>query len=176
MSFDARSLERLQQLGRSLPQPLPTPQAAPPASPSPSGKPPQGKLHRIETENDPQALFRELMQVSPDGHVPPHLMERLKELERHQLQQNQQAARKPEPQAVQPGAQTAPKAKALASAKALARAKAPAKARAANRALASPIPSSQGSTATSTPPSSNCCSKTTTAKPKADPTAVNPVS
>ena len=109
MSFDARSLERLQQLGRSLPQPLPTPQAAPPAGPSPSGKPPQGKLHRIETENDPQALFRELMQVSPDGHVPPHLMERLKELERHQLQQNQQAARKPGPQAVQPGAQNGPK-------------------------------------------------------------------
>ena len=27
MSFDARSLERLQQLGRSLPKPLPKPEA-----------------------------------------------------------------------------------------------------------------------------------------------------
>ena len=75
MSFDARSLERLQQLGRTLPQPLPKPAAA--AAPPPA----TAKRHRVETETDPQALFRELMQVSPDGTVPPHLMDRLRQAE-----------------------------------------------------------------------------------------------
>ncbi|NDG75626.1 MAG: hypothetical protein EBX49_09900, partial [Synechococcaceae bacterium WB8_1B_136] len=69
MSFDARSLERLQQLGRSLPKPLPKPDAAP--APPPASQ----KRHRVETETDPEALFRELMQVSPDGSVPPHLLD-----------------------------------------------------------------------------------------------------
>lgn len=75
MSFDARSLERLKQLGRSLPQPLPRPEPAP-AAPAASER-----RHRVETETDPEALFRELMQVSPDGSVPPHLMERLRQAE-----------------------------------------------------------------------------------------------
>ena len=75
MSFDARSLERLQQLGRSLPQPLPTPE------PTPAPTPASAQRHRVETETDPQALFRELMQVSPDGTVPPHLMDRLRQAE-----------------------------------------------------------------------------------------------
>jgi hypothetical protein len=35
----------------------------------------------VETEQDPRQLFRELMQVSPDGTVPPHLLERLRRLE-----------------------------------------------------------------------------------------------
>ncbi len=79
MSFDARSLERLQELGRTLPQPL--------ASPSPTAKSqPKAseRRHRVEIEDDPQALFRELMLVSPDGTVPPHLMARLKEAESRQ--------------------------------------------------------------------------------------------
>jgi hypothetical protein len=38
----------------------------------------------VEIEDDPQALFRELMLVSPDGTVPPHLMARLKEAESRQ--------------------------------------------------------------------------------------------
>ena len=83
MSFDARSLERLQQLGRSLPKPLPKPEtetASPPAS---------QKRHRVETETDPQALFRELMQVSPDGSVPPHLMDRLRQAEADQQRARQ---------------------------------------------------------------------------------------
>ena len=78
MSFDARSLERLQQLGRSLPQPLPKPEAEP--TPPPASQ----KRHRVETETDPQALFRELMQVSPDGSVPPHLLDRLRQTEADQ--------------------------------------------------------------------------------------------
>jgi len=89
MSFDARSLERLQQLGRSLPKPLPKPEA-PPAAEAPASQ----KRHRVETETDPQALFRELMQVSPDGSVPPHLMDRLRQAEADQLRQRQAEQRR----------------------------------------------------------------------------------
>lgn len=80
MSFDARSLERLQQLGRSLPQPLPQPPSKADSSPAPTPSA-TAKRHRVETETDPQALFHELMQVSPDGTVPPHLMDRLRQAE-----------------------------------------------------------------------------------------------
>ena len=83
MSFDARSLERLQQLGRSLPKPLPKPE---PAAPDP---PAGQKRHRVETETDPQALFRELIQVSPDGSVPPHLLDRLRQAEADQQRARQ---------------------------------------------------------------------------------------
>jgi hypothetical protein len=76
MSFDARSLERLQELGRSLPQPLPKPA---PKTPEPTKA--SERRHTVETEDNPEALFRELMKVSPDGSVPPHLLERLRELE-----------------------------------------------------------------------------------------------
>ena len=77
MSFDARSLERLQALGRQLPQPLPRPE--PPAA---SGRPrAEAKLHAVERESDPEQLFRELMQASADGTVPPHLLDRLRSLE-----------------------------------------------------------------------------------------------
>ena len=79
MSFDARSLERLQELGRTLPQPLPSPTSVAKSQPKASER-----RHRVEIEDDPQALFRELMQVSPDGTVPPHLMARLKEAESRQ--------------------------------------------------------------------------------------------
>ena len=83
MSFDARSLERLQQLGRSLPKPLPKPESADAAAPA------SQKRHRVETETDPQALFRELMQVSPDGSVPPHLLDRLRQAETDQQRARQ---------------------------------------------------------------------------------------
>ena len=76
MSFDAHSRERLEALGRTLPQPLPQPQPAAGSSPRATEK-----RHRVEVEENPEALFRELMQVSPDGSVPPHLIERLKQLE-----------------------------------------------------------------------------------------------
>ena len=73
MSFDPRSLKRLQELGRQLPKPLEPP------SPQPQTKP--QRQHRVETEEDPEELFRQLMQVSPDGTVPEHLMARLRQLE-----------------------------------------------------------------------------------------------
>lgn len=80
MSFDARSRERLEALGRQLPQKLPTPAA--PAAPSTletnEGQP--GR-HPLELERNPEQLFRELMQASADGTVPPHLLDRLRQLE-----------------------------------------------------------------------------------------------
>jgi len=72
MSLDPRSRERLEALGRQLPQPLPAPQ------PKPS---PTAARHPVEMEQNPERLFRELMAASPDGNVPPHLLERLKHLE-----------------------------------------------------------------------------------------------
>lgn len=127
MSFDARSLERLKQLGRSLPQPLPKPTAEPGAETTKAAggkahsqrEQPPGLRHRVETEEDPQALFRELMQVSPDGQVPPHWMERLKELERrqqeHRLQDRQQAPTSQQTLAQQIGAPSSkPKGQRLA--------------------------------------------------------------
>ena len=90
MSFDPRSLERLRELGRQLPQPLPAPQARPAAAPQP-------RLHAVETEQDPDKLFHELIKASPYGKVPPHLMERLSALEtarrERQRQQPPAAAR-----------------------------------------------------------------------------------
>ena len=74
MSFDPRSLDRLRELGRTLPQALPEPK--PPVSPKP-----QQVRHKVETEDNPEELFRELMKVSEDGTVPEHLMARLKQLE-----------------------------------------------------------------------------------------------
>ena len=75
MSFDAHSRERLEALGRTLPQPLPQPQPAAGSSPRATEK-----RHRVEVEENPEALFRELMEVSPDGSVPPHLLDRVKQL------------------------------------------------------------------------------------------------
>lgn len=81
MGFDARSLERLKQLGRTLPQPLAAP-ASPPRPGVPSGDAKAAeRRHRVETETDPAALFQELMKVSPDGNVPPHLLDRLRQAE-----------------------------------------------------------------------------------------------
>ncbi len=99
MSFDPRSLERLRQLGRTLPQPLPVPQAPPPAAPKASER-----RHRVETETDPEVLFRELMQVSPDGTVPPHLMDRLREAEQQRQQRRQEERRRPAEAAARPTA------------------------------------------------------------------------
>ena len=76
MSFDPRSLERLRQLGRQLPEPIPAPEAETQRS-AKTSRP----RHRVETEQDPKALFHELMQVSQDGTVPEHLMARLRDAE-----------------------------------------------------------------------------------------------
>lgn len=80
MSFDARSRERLEALGRTLPQKLPLPPKL--ASPSPAGRKADTVLrHRVELEENPEDLFRALIEASADGSVPPHHLERLRELE-----------------------------------------------------------------------------------------------
>lgn len=83
MSLDPRSRERLEALGRRLPQPLP----------APTPKPASAPRHRLEVEEDPEQLFRELMAASPDGSVPPHHLERLRQLE----QQRRASAPAPAP-------------------------------------------------------------------------------
>ncbi|QPN56143.1 hypothetical protein I1E95_13650 [Synechococcus sp. CBW1107] len=99
MSFDAHSLERLRQLGRQLPQPLPVP----PASAKPRAS---EQRHQVELESDPEQLFRELMQVSPDGSVPPHLMERLRGLEASRSAQQAGERRAPAGPSATPATQT----------------------------------------------------------------------
>ncbi len=78
MAFDPRSLERLQELGRTLPKPLPA------ATPAKEPKRASEQRHRVETETDPEVLFRELITVSADGTVPPHLLDRLRQAELQQ--------------------------------------------------------------------------------------------
>ena len=88
MSFDPRSLERLKELGRSLPEPI-----APPQQPTDRPLKATEKRHRIETEDNPERLFQELMKASSDGTVPEHLMARLKDAERHIATQNKMKAK-----------------------------------------------------------------------------------
>lgn len=96
MTFDARSREQLEALGRRLPKPLPAPE---PAASRPAPSP---RRHRLETENDPQQLFRELIAASPDGTVPPHWTERLRELEQRPSSAKPSSA--PEPRRASDGA------------------------------------------------------------------------
>ena len=85
MSFDARSRERLEALGRTLPEklPPPPPRSASGVEPAP-GRSPAAPRHRVETEENPEDLFRALIQASPDGSVPSHLLDRLRSLEANQ--------------------------------------------------------------------------------------------
>ena len=98
MSFDPRSLERLKELGRSLPEPIAPPQQS-------TNRPLKAteKRHRIETEDNPELLFQELMKASSDGTVPDHLMARLKDAERHVATQNKAKAKA---QQIAPSSQT----------------------------------------------------------------------
>ncbi len=75
MTFDSHSLERLKELGRKLPKEISKSQ------PIESKNTKAQKLHPVEIETNPEQLFRELMEISPDGNVPPHLLERLRKLE-----------------------------------------------------------------------------------------------
>ena len=78
MPFDNHSFERLKELGRKLPEEISNPQT----QDSKKFKETKNqKLHPVEIETNPEKLFRELMEISPDGNVPPHLLERLKKIE-----------------------------------------------------------------------------------------------
>ena len=78
MTFDSHSLERLKELGRKLPKEISKPQSNELKNKNEIKK---QKLHPVEIETNPEQLFRELIEISPDGNVPPHLLERLKKLE-----------------------------------------------------------------------------------------------
>ena len=85
MSFDPHSLERLRELGRQLPKEIIKPK---PSKPN-DVKPHKNKnLHPVEIEENPEQLFRDLMDISHDGSVPDHLIDRLKKLESHELEFN----------------------------------------------------------------------------------------
>tara|TARA_Y100001968_G_C18821170_1_gene464694 strand:+ start:48 stop:410 length:363 start_codon:yes stop_codon:yes gene_type:complete len=82
MTFDSHSLERLKKLGRKLPKEISKPQSNEILNQNKSKK---QNLHPVEIETNPEQLFRELMEISPDGNVPPHLIERLKKIESSNL-------------------------------------------------------------------------------------------
>ncbi len=82
MTFDSHSLERLKQLGRELPKEISKPESN---ELKRQKEAKNQKLHPVEIETNPEQLFRELMEISPDGNVPPHLLERLKKLESKNL-------------------------------------------------------------------------------------------
>ena len=83
MSFDPRSLEYLREIGRKLPQELPKPRLSHDKETKESIK-----QNPNNTEKDPQVLFQKLIQASPDGNVPSHLIAKLKEVESNQQVQN----------------------------------------------------------------------------------------
>ena len=85
MSFDPHSLKRLRELGRQLPKELPKPKVP---TKNQGIYEATSRLHNIETEKDPKILFQELIKASPDGRVPSHLIARLKDLETHQIKNN----------------------------------------------------------------------------------------
>ncbi len=78
MTFDSHSLNRLKELGRKLPKEISKHQSNELNNSKGTKK---QKLHPVEIETNPEQLFRELMEISPDGNVPSHLLERLKKLE-----------------------------------------------------------------------------------------------
>ena len=82
MTFDSHSLERLKQLGRKLPKEISYSQ---PNESRNNKEIKKQKLHPVEIESNPEQLFRELMDISPDGNVPPHLLERLKIIEKNRI-------------------------------------------------------------------------------------------
>ena len=102
MSFDPRSLERLRQLGRQLPEAIPEP-----ANATKRAAKDNRPRHKVETEQDPKALFHELMQVSQDGTVPEHLMARLRDAEERVDSERRQKLNAPSPLTQDSPSQTA---------------------------------------------------------------------
>ena len=83
MTFDSHSLDRLKELGRKLPKEISESHQNESINPKEAKK---QKLHPVEVETNPEQLFRELMEITPDGNVPPHLLERLKKLESNRVE------------------------------------------------------------------------------------------
>tara|TARA_Y100001968_G_scaffold263053_1_gene251531 strand:+ start:351 stop:860 length:510 start_codon:yes stop_codon:yes gene_type:complete len=82
MTFDSHSLELLKKIGRELPKEISKSQ---PNESINSKDIKKQKLHPVEVETNPEKLFRELMEISPDGNIPNHLLDRLKKLESNHI-------------------------------------------------------------------------------------------
>ena len=82
MTFDSHSLDRLKELGRKLPKEI---SKSEPNESRNKKEIKKQKLHPVEVETNPEQLFRELMEISQDGNVPPHLLERMRALESNTL-------------------------------------------------------------------------------------------
>jgi len=82
MTFDSHSLDRLKELGRKLPKEISKSHQNESINPKEAKK---QKLHPVEVETNPEQLFHELMDISQDGNVPPHLLERMRKLESNTL-------------------------------------------------------------------------------------------
>ena len=83
MNLDPHSLERLRELGRQLPKEIRKPN---PSKIKDLRSHKNKNLHPVEREKNPEQLFRELMDISHDGNVPDHLINRLKKLESNELE------------------------------------------------------------------------------------------
>ena len=85
MVFDSRSLDRLKQLRREMPK-----DTQGELNRNPNNKPiTKSTLHKVETTNDPSDLFHSIMDISPDGNVPSHMVSRLKDLETNDFSSTQ---------------------------------------------------------------------------------------
>jgi len=82
MTFDSHSLEHLKELGRKLPKEISKSEQNELRSQKETNT---QKLHPVEVETNPEQLFRELMEISQDGNVPPHLLERMRTIESNTL-------------------------------------------------------------------------------------------
>tara|TARA_Y100001968_G_scaffold331888_1_gene388112 strand:- start:73 stop:447 length:375 start_codon:yes stop_codon:yes gene_type:complete len=81
MSFNKDSVQKLNQIKRKLPQKIETDKKI-----ITNTNKKTIKIHQIEKEQDPNKLFKQLINSSPDGNIPKHLLKRLKELEDNQIQ------------------------------------------------------------------------------------------
>tara|TARA_Y100001968_G_C19350720_1_gene714482 strand:- start:400 stop:744 length:345 start_codon:yes stop_codon:yes gene_type:complete len=75
-NFSSRDEEQLRKLAKDLPKTnsIHTPNEI-------SKKQVENKFHSLENEKDPENLFKSLMEISPDGKIPKHLIKLTKELE-----------------------------------------------------------------------------------------------
>ena len=78
MSFDSHSIERLKEIGRKLTKEI---SKSEPVKTKALHQSKRKKLHPVELETNPNQLFQKLMEISPDGNVPSHLIEKLRKLE-----------------------------------------------------------------------------------------------
>ena len=83
MTLDPNSLKKLSEFNKKLSH-----ASKPKHALSQKHTKQKSTLHPIETEENPQELFKQLMKASPNGEVPAHLIKRLKELETKQQKES----------------------------------------------------------------------------------------